>query len=520
MTTKFFLGSKLGCLLLHCNYLHYQRDIRQFNPFLMIQVNLRKKLIREKLAGFSTREQKDQNTLWKMVTAFDSNFSPITASGCYGILASFREGDTSNQNSMAKLTPVYDDTDDTDGLSLYATSPDRQTVVNALKWLDPQATILPEASLEELSDQFLSCLNDSPVPNGTVESMTEFINSRTWDERHLWGGTMEEFWNMVESIEHSTEKWRILRLFITYNIAWQTKLILFPCDALHRLATSDMSFNGVCLPSSHADLQKAVTDYAKMLVPVDETHPILHIRREDGTQNEIDGLVKLNYYLPSPLSFHDPNFYEHMLSLSARSQHDSELLTSHSVLNVLDTVLFHFKNQLAGELSYLYYPGDRSKGIEATLCGLKKSQDKGRDDFRKLLVNDGLCNTDRHTDSWDDLRARIEACNKFKNCWDEKDNLLSDVYIAVWLEKFSKVAYEALKKIFVTNSVFGNIDTKLQLNKIPDMSLEQFQRMFKQYKRNEKSYDGEGFLESYRLDSDQLSKPPALSVFNKNIDWI
>ena len=471
---------------------------------------MRKKLLREKLIPCSSKAEKDLNVLWKMVNADDSDLSPITASGCYGVLASFREGDTTND--IAKLMSVHGEEG---GLTLYATAADREALVKGLKWLDPQATILPEASVAELSDQFLSCLNDSPIPNGSVESMTEFIKSRTWDEKHLWGGTMEEFWKMLDCIVDQAERWRILRQFITYNMAWQTKLIWYPCDALHRVATYVMSFNGVCLPDSPEELQEAVTAYAKMLVPVDETHPRLCKRRKDGNCNVIDGEVQLLYCIPSQTSLADWDFYQHMRSISAHSQHDSGLLTSHNVLNVLDIVLSHFKHRVAGQLRYLYYSGERSRGIEATLCGLTTMNE-----FRDLLVTEGLCNTDRHTDSWDTLWTRINACDKFKTFYLDKDENKekmeynwSDIYISVWVEKFSKVAYKALKETLDTDPVFGMIDTNLGLDKISEMSQENFQRMFKHCSGT--NYKEEEFLSSFLLDPEHLPQRIILNAFNK-----
>jgi len=58
---------------------------------------------------------------------------------------------------------------------------------------------------------------------------------------------------------------------------WQTRVVFFVIDALHREAVGNMAFNGLYIPGSDRKLQEAVTAYVKKLVPVNRIHPNLSI---------------------------------------------------------------------------------------------------------------------------------------------------------------------------------------------------------------------------------------------------
>jgi hypothetical protein len=48
-------------------------------------------------------------------------------------------------------------------------------------------------------------------------------------------------------------------------------------------------------------------------------------------------------------------------------------LTGHTIIHLLGCFLGHFHRTVTSKvLKYLYHPGDSSKGIEATLCGIRK----------------------------------------------------------------------------------------------------------------------------------------------------
>ncbi len=103
-----------------------------------------------------------------------------------------------------------------------------------------------------------------------------------------------------------------------------------------------------------------------------------------------------------------------------------------------------------------------------------------------------------------------------KKKWDWKDELqLSTVYMYVWLEKFSKVAYDTLKILLSEFPHFSKVDTDAKLGLISEMSLEEFQTMFQHHQG--KIYPKAGALDSFRLDADQPSKEPViLNIFSKN----
>ena len=64
---------------------------------------------------------------------------------------------------------------------------------------------------------------------------------------------------------------------------------------------------------------------------------------------------------------------------------------------------------MSKDLRYLNHPGDNTKGIEATLCGIKKDKDGScKNGFRDILIKEGLCDVD----SWEDMAKRIESYKK------------------------------------------------------------------------------------------------------------
>ncbi len=495
----FFCCSKLGCLLLHCNSTD---DVHHFNPFLMMPINMRVHLNLSKLVPVDTEDALDQNALWKMVNCYDPMHSPL--SGTFsGVLASFQVGGSSVNTN---LSPVYGSLD---GLNLVAIPVDRVTMGNALKWLGGDEVMIDDSSsVQDLCIKFLRLLNEMDIPNGSVDHLTDFIRRRTWDETRLWGGTMAEFWELVTSTEDEKEKWRILRVFIDSNMSWQTRVAFFAIDALHRAAVGNMAFNGLYIPGSDLKLREAVNTYVKKLVPVDESHPYLSIQTDGGTLHSIECSVKLCYCVPNMMG---DDFLIRMQHTSTSLQGSQGKLTGHTIIHLLGSFLGHFHRTVTSKvLKYLYYPGDSSKGIEATLRGIPMDHNGSfKNAFRDILINDSLCDSD----SWEDMAKRIEA---YKKKFDWKDEaVFSGVYIAIWLDNFTKVAYETLKDLIQKFPEFTKIDHSLKLGLILDMSLSQFQRMFQHSASG--GYPKEGSLESFRLDAHQLpiKEPMVLSVFYK-----
>jgi hypothetical protein len=512
--TTNFLASKLGCLLLHCNNPNSSNDINHFNPFMMMPINMRVELEKERFVLFDTNEHKQKNILWNMVNCTDPIHSPLE--GVYkGSLASFQVADQGNR--MAKLSSVHGTLE---ALNVYAIPPDSEAVLKALKWLDPHASVSPGATLYELVDQFIKSLHDSHVPNGTVDQLIEFIRSRTWDEKRLWGGTVAGFLARIEGIDDQVEKWRLLRFFITCNMAWQTKLIYIPSDALHREAGSIMAFNGVYLPGTNLELQKHVTNYVQKLVPVDDKHRQLSIRTEEGFTTPIDCSVKLWYDIPNLGSFDDPEYFLCSQHMSATTQGNQQKMVPHTVIHLLASFLGYFRNM---EFPFLYYPGDTVHGIESTLCGkmvdaevLKDLSDnekiaRFKSAFKDILLDNGLCDSES---SWTNLAIRIE--NEVRNFSWTRESWFSTVYIHLWLEKFAKHAFHVLKKIAGSYTNFTNVDPILGLDSLVDMKEEVFLRMFQHNQWS--NYLRDGLLDSYRLDAlkgPTTKEPPVYAVFKK-----
>ncbi len=56
----------------------------------------------------------------------------------------------------------------------------------------------------------------------------------------MWNGDY-----VVDAVPQEHERWRLYRLYIIQNFAWQTKVVFFPVDGLHQIAISDMIYNGI-----------------------------------------------------------------------------------------------------------------------------------------------------------------------------------------------------------------------------------------------------------------------------------
>ena len=500
--TKIFPASKLGCLLLHSNK---TTSVHEFNPFYMIPVNMRVCLNVAKLQPVDNDEA-DSNLLWTMVTCYDPVNSPV--SGTFkGVIASFQEVN-SGETPPTLLTEVFGCNEDVrcgEDINVKAVPADPAILRKALEWMRGHEDSSDGAlSATQLVTKFFSLLQELDIPNASVEYLKSFIQSRTWEETHLWGGTMKEFWELVDGIQDEMEKWRILRVFINSNLAWCTRLVFFPVDSLHRTATADMAFNGLVLPGSESKLRERVSSYVKDLFPSDPSIPHLCIKKEDGTRTRIDTDISLWYHVPSEMG---DSFLLEMQHHSTLTQGTQAKLTSHTVIDLLRIMLNHFHS--SKKIRYLCHPGNTSEGIEATLCGVvRDSQGSTKDAFRDILIREGLCDNE----SWLNLSSRIE---KSKKQWDWKEQVdLSTAYTSLWLEKFSAVAYEILTDITSRFPEFTKIDAKLGLDLISKMSCQEFQRMF-QYHHNT-GYPKEGALNSFRLDADQLPKePPILKIVGK-----
>jgi hypothetical protein len=168
-----------------------------------------------------------------------------------------------------------------------------------------------------------------------------------------------------------------------------------------------MAFNGLVLPGSDIKLRERVSTFVRDLVPVNAKNSKLSLKQENGPTVPIDSDISLWYNVPTDTG---PSYLMEMQHFSSECQANQAKLTPHTVIDLLRTVLTYFKRSVIDqELSYLYYPGETTKGIEATLCGVKKDEEQStKTSFRDILIRDHLCDSD----SWKDLSKRIESINK------------------------------------------------------------------------------------------------------------
>lgn len=141
-----------------------------------------------------------------MVTCYDPvNFAIL---GIFqGVIASFQEVN-SGETSPTHLTTVYGCSED---INVKAVPADPVILQKVFAWMRGQEDSSDGAlSATELVTKFFSLFQELDIPNASVDYLTRFIKSRPWEETHLWGGTMKEFWELMEGIQDEMEKWRIL----------------------------------------------------------------------------------------------------------------------------------------------------------------------------------------------------------------------------------------------------------------------------------------------------------------------
>ena len=82
--------------------------------------------------------------------------------------------------------------------------------------------------------EYMRKVNTSNILNGSAQDLKNFIQEREWGGDQLWGGHRDDFLREVGSLEEK-EHLRKLRLYIQFNMAYQTRIILQPFDGLHRV---------------------------------------------------------------------------------------------------------------------------------------------------------------------------------------------------------------------------------------------------------------------------------------------
>ena len=512
-------ASKIACMLLHCNRSSrsgLEDDFRSvpgesepplslpvtqtekeeiFNPFFTLNVNARGELEVQRLLRHCTEKEKQNNMAYQLCQA-DIECNPLRGefSAC---VVSFQENVDRNVtlNAPSALSPVHGEVrmggQEVDAIpELYAVPVVSEIVKRALTWLS--GADIEVSDVQNGLLMFKDALWNL-FTNGTLEELLSFIARREWDVHHLWGGDSKEaFLSTIEDIQDDLQKWRQCRRFITFNMAWQTKLMLLPVDSLHRCVVSSSILNGIPPPGgANKELTKIVRDFWHMMIP----GPLLCIEGKEGKHVDFETVIILQCFLPTEIT---QQFCSQMQNVSAKKQTSLSLQSEHTMCNMLNVFL-----QDMPEGKYLYDTGpERNRGVERILRGLH--HEKGgttREAFKEVLVSDNLCSEDVA----DQYADKIMTENK--GTWPSNAKL-ADYYIGIWLNDFTTSLHKALVKFVKASRSVAGIDEAVNLPLVMNMSLVHFQRMFKTHTKNK--YKDDDNMSSFRLDPDQPPKIPTL----------
>ena len=82
----------------------------------------------------------------------------------------------------------------------------------------------------QLSKMYLEEMSSLRPPNTTTGELETFIKDREWTSDHVWGWAKDEFLSKIRGLTDDSIKWRLLRDYIFYNMAWVTKLLFLPVE--------------------------------------------------------------------------------------------------------------------------------------------------------------------------------------------------------------------------------------------------------------------------------------------------
>ncbi len=497
-----FVSSKVGCLLLHQNETKLNEEnlndlvFPGYNPFFMPNVNIRTRLEFEKVVTCSSDEEKDKNFLYKTSLATDSSSNPL-ANKITVVIGSYitREEANLNSNTSSPMSLIWNiETTKPDVLVNPANS---TTFRDALTWISPNSDYSNVLD-EELPNKFLHVVNNLEVPNGSIEELRNFIEKRTWSGDCLWGGDCNAFLTKVDSVLDEHEKWRFLRLYITQNFAWQTKIAFFPVDGLHRLAISDMIFNGIVPPSSNDLLQTKVTNFSKCLVVSNKMKSnidssMLYIQSNDEVSC-VDTHFNIFYCVPDTI---DNDFCTKMREKSASTQSDAKHQSSHTVIHLLQNLLqryFEFEINMDDNKplppKYLFDPSSD----ESLSRLLSENQGPKLKYMYECLENEGFCK-DR-----EDFINNYFHHMKNKNQYGHPSHY-PNYYINIWLKRTAEVMFKRLCLFNAKYSGIAGIQKELiNLSIVSAIDFETFWQAFKTVKEGRTRR--KGALEMHSADLD------------------
>jgi len=448
-----FTGSNFGCFLLHqneldVNYTVHEEDVESpictlLNPFFIPPVNIRTNLEHDKLFPCKCEKNQSANMLWSAAKATDSGNNPISGSlhivvGSYVITDPITSPSSSNTCPMSLVLER-----ESTKSPVHATAATPEVFRNALNWILPTEdhSNIPD---DDLLVTFVSEVDKLVVPNGSVSQLRQFIQKRNWSGDRLWGGEKDSFLEVVDAVTQEHERWRLYRLYITQNFAWQTKVVFYPVDGLHRIAISDMVYNGIS-PSiaeseGDASLKTLVNEFSRNLAIPDDNSSVEKTLRLHNATVCIDTFVSLYYNKPDVIN---KQVCMKISDESAKKQTETAKQSPHTIVHLLSRLVsfcFEFSEDKSSS-SFPRYLFDPSSEEPKSLMKLLNQENPTLEFFFECVQRDGFC---KDKDDFDQKIVPHMYSPKGGQLLYSKDH--PTIYIRLWLEALSKVVYDKLNR--------------------------------------------------------------------------
>ena len=479
-------SSQLGCMLLHRNMSKQPLDV--YNPFYNLSVNVRKYLDMSRLSVSSENDEDPNNKDNMLIRLFQSeasekNDSPLKNTFVYAV-ASF----SSDCATSPPLHLTYSDPKLDQGPSYYAVPITTELISISLKWLRASTEEVVVNDVKAGLNVFFKALQSMDLPNAGSEDLLNFIEDRDWTGT-LWGGSKENFLENLKLVADEKDKWILLRRFINFNFGWQTKLLFFSVDGLHRTALSDTGFIGIAPPGANDKIKEMARDFSTQLKP------------ESRRSNVI-----VNCYIPGTIN---AQICLNMKNNSASTQKDNARQANHSVIHTLQSILESMSLQ-EGDLSDGARPvGYLLDGVRPIyeMNGKGTTQEAKIHQFRSMLAHDFKFDEHHIENIIEEVNVQLKEKSKqdklqpldnttdFEYPYYMTINILAEIYIGTWVYVFSGQLYSQLKSFSKSLSDIANIDPDIKMNLLAKMSELEFRRMFQ--KQRSRRYENEGKMKSY-----------------------
>ena len=492
-----FPCSFLGSLLLHENRQDSAGDLASgslYNDFYFASVNARSHIQPLKVIPHSTEAEQNENLLWQATGVTDTEQSPLR--GTYHcVLTSFEEGRP--EEGGVPLHLAWPRHPSQPGQELHAVPANLKKVKHAVRWLtknEASADSLPEAV-----QCLVAALRTLPFDSAQPQRLKKFIQEREWTGQ-LWGGERDYFLQRVGVLE-GQDQWLACRRYISFNTAWQLRLLVLPYEGLHRCFTVVTALLGIPPPGENPELDTRVKDFGQDLRVVGgwlsrrlRAAPERRVRLDTGTV----------LYLRTP-EVVDTRLAFSLVQRSAQLQQGTGRQTDHGMHQMLGSLIRFFPTILQGSpftrSMFLLRPDGTGRGLDGLTRRVWNDEDPypTRDQFLELLVEDGLC------ENVHEAGERLAVVVPRAGSWPAGIRGASgpvDWYIQLWIRAFVKALHSALRLTFTTDE-HGNqdgilsSDPEVKLAECSGMTLEEFGRI---WQRNGKNGPLAGDSEPFRLD--------------------